>query len=83
MPRTDDVELIDKGGGALVQLHRLGLNLLDVHGDLRLMDRHDEINWNNESLRSGLNYSEMRFTVIIAISSIQHSSLCARLSLKG
>ena len=40
---ADVVELVDEDQKALVQLHRLRLNLIDVLGDLRLLDRHRQM----------------------------------------
>ena len=36
-----------------VQLHRLGLNLIDDFGDLGLLDQYGEIGWDHAALRSG------------------------------
>ena len=40
MSQPMSLNLSDEGGEALVQLQRLRLNLIDIFGDLRLLDRH-------------------------------------------
>ena len=50
---ADADELVDEDREALVQFHRLGLNLIDIFGDLHLIDRHCEIDWDHEAFTSG------------------------------
>ena len=49
---ADVVELVDEERKALVQLHRLRLNLIDVFSDLRLLNHNREIEWTHVAIQS-------------------------------